>query len=107
MIRAAIVGLGRWGRNLVTAVRGHCDLIRFTTAQTRHPAPVAEFCREHDLHWVGDLETVLADPTLDAVVFATPHTTHAEQVLRAAAAGKSVFVEKPFTLSVADAVAAI
>ena len=107
MIRAAIVGLGRWGRNLVNAVRDHGDLIRFTTAHTRHPRTVAEFCREHDLHWVGDLEAVLADPTLDAVVFATPHSTHAEQVLRAAAAGKSVFVEKPFTLSVADAVAAI
>lgn len=106
MIRAAIVGLGRWGRNLVSAVRDHGDLIRFTTAQTRRQAPVAEFCREHDLHWVGDLETVLADPTLDAVIFATPHSTHAAQVLRAAAAGKSVFVEKPFTLSVADAVAA-
>lgn len=107
MIRAAIVGLGWWGRNLVNAVRGHGDLIRFTAAHTRNPAPVAEFCREHDLHWVGDLDALLADPTLDAVVFATPHRAHAEQVRRAAAAGKSVFVEKPFTLSVADAVAAI
>ncbi|MGA3401130.1 MAG: Gfo/Idh/MocA family oxidoreductase [Acetobacteraceae bacterium] len=107
MIRAAIVGLGWWGKNLVNAVRDHGDLIRFTTAHTRHPAPVAGFCREHDLRWVGDLDAVLADPTLDAVVFATPHSAHVEQVLRAAASGKSVFVEKPFTLSVADAVAAI
>src|SRR6202041_3474309 len=61
----------------------------------------------HDLRWVGELETLLADPTLDTVVFATPHSAHAEQVRRAAAAGKSVFVEKPFTLSVADAVATI
>jgi predicted dehydrogenase len=107
MIRAAIVGLGRWGRNLVDAVRDHGDLIRFTTAQTRNPAPVADFCRDHDLHWVGDLDAVLVDPALDAVVFATPHSAHAEQVQRAAASGKSVFVEKPFTLNVADAVAAI
>lgn len=107
MIRAAIVGLGWWGRNLVNAVRDHGDLIRFTTAHTRNPAPVADFCREHDLRWVGDLDAVLADPMLDAVVFATPHSAHAEQVLRAAAAGKSVFVEKPFTLSVAEAVAAV
>jgi len=107
MIRAAIVGLGWWGRNLVRAVREHGDLIRFTAAHTRNPAPVADFCRERDLKWVGDLDTILADPTIDAVVFATPHSMHAEQVLRAAAAGKSVFVEKPFTLSAADAVAAI
>lgn len=107
MIRAAIVGLGWWGKNLVNAVSGHGDLIRFTVAHTRNAASAEEFCREHDLHWVGDLDAILADPTLDAVVFATPHSMHAEQVLRAAAAGKSVFVEKPFTLSVAEAVAAI
>jgi predicted dehydrogenase len=107
MIRAAIVGLGRWGTNLVNAVHDHGDLIRFTTAHTRNLTPVAEFCRAHDIRWVGDLDAVLADPMLDALVFATPHSMHAEQVRRAVAAGKSVFVEKPFTLNVADAVAAI
>lgn len=107
MIRAAIVGLGRWGQNLVNAVRDQGDLIRFTVAHTRHAAPVADFCRAHDLRWVGDLADVLADPMLDAVVFATPHSLHANQVLQAAAVGKSVFVEKPFTLDVAAAAAAI
>jgi predicted dehydrogenase len=107
MIRAAIVGLGWWGKNLVNAVRDHGDLIRFTTAHTRHPQAVAPFCREHDLRWVADLDAILADPAIDAVVFATPHSAHAEQILRAAAAGKAIFVEKPFTLSVAEAAAAI
>ena len=49
MIRAAIVGLGWWGRNLVNAVREHGQLIRFTAAHTRHPEPVAGFCAEHGL----------------------------------------------------------
>jgi predicted dehydrogenase len=107
MIRAAIVGLGWWGRNLVNSVREHRDVIRFTTAHTRTAAAVADYCREHELHWVDDLARVLKDPAIDAVVFATPHSTHAEQVQRAAAAGKAVFVEKPFTLNVADARATI
>jgi predicted dehydrogenase len=107
MIRAAIVGLGWWGRNLVNAVREDGDLIRFTVAHTRNAAPVAEFCAEHRLRWVDTLDAVLADPAVDAVVFATPHSAHADQVQRAAAAGKSVFVEKPFTLSVAEARTAI
>jgi predicted dehydrogenase len=107
MIRAAIVGLGWWGRNLVNAVRGHHQVIRFVAAHTRHAEPVAGFCREHDLRWVGDFDEMLADPTLDAVVLATPHSAHAAQVVRAVGAGKSVFVEKPFTLNVADARAAI
>jgi predicted dehydrogenase len=106
MIRAAIVGLGRWGRNLVDAVR-QSETIRFTTAHSRTAVTAADFCREHGLRWVDNLDTILRDPAIDAVVFATPHTLHAEQIMRAAAAGKAVFVEKPFTLSVADAKAAI
>ena len=72
-IRAAIVGLGWWGRNLVDAVR-HSDAIRFTAAHTRTAATVADFCREHDLRWIDDLDTILRDPAIDAVVFATPHS---------------------------------
>ncbi len=85
----------------------HSESIRFTTAHTRTAATVADFCREHELHWVDDLNVILRDTMIDAVVFATPHTLHADQIKRAAAAGKSVFVEKPITLSFADAQAAI
>ena len=107
MIRAGIVGLGWWGQNLVRSMREQADVLRFTVAHTRRAEPAAAFCREHDLRWVGDLDALLGDASLDAVVFATPHSGHAAQVIRAAAAGKHVFVEKPFTLSVADAAAAI
>jgi predicted dehydrogenase len=54
----------------------------------------------------SDLAQVLADPAVDAVVLATPHSQHAEQVAAAARAGKHVFVEKPFTLDAASARAA-
>jgi len=40
----------------------------------------------------------LADPNVDAVVLATPHSQHEEQIKRAAAAGKHIHVEKPITL---------
>ncbi len=45
---------------------------------------------------------LLADPTLDAVIVATPPATHAELVREAVAAGKHVFVEKPLALSLSD-----
>jgi predicted dehydrogenase len=102
MIRAAIVGLGWWGQNLVNSVRGS-DAICFTTAHTRTRATAAAFCTEAGLRWVDSLDAILTDKAIDAVVFATPHTQHPEQVIRAAAAGKHVFIEKPFSLSVADA----
>ena len=102
MINAAIVGLGWWGQNLVNSVRGS-EAIRFRVAHTRDQAKAAAFCGEAGLTWVGSLDAVLNDKSIDAVVFATPHTQHTEQVVRAAEAGKHVFVEKPFSLSLADA----
>lgn len=49
-----------------------------------------------------DTAALLADPTTDAVVISTRHDTHAEYVLRALAAGKHVFVEKPLALTLDD-----
>jgi predicted dehydrogenase len=102
MIKAAIVGLGWWGQNLVNSVQGS-QAIQFTTAHTRTQATAAAFCGEKGLRWVDSLDAILNDASIDAVVFATPHSQHTDQVVRSAAAGKHVFVEKPFSLTVADA----
>ena len=102
MIRAAIVGLGRWGMNLVNSAGGSSAL-RFTAANTRTRQTAEAFCREKGLRWTEDLDDILGDPAIDAVAFATPHSQHPDQVRRAAAAGKHVFVEKPFALSLAEA----
>jgi predicted dehydrogenase len=98
MIRAAIVGLGRWGRTLVGAVQGQSAAIQFTAGHTRTRSKAEAFCAERGIGLRDSLDEVLADPAIDAVVFATPHSEHGPQVERAAAAGKPVFMEKPFTL---------
>ena len=64
MIRAGIVGLGWWGRNLVNAVAGG-EAVRFVKAHTRNAETAAEFCRERSLLWVGDLDAILGDADLD------------------------------------------
>ena len=99
MIDAAIVGLGRWGRTLVEAVQGKSDKIRFTRAVSRDPAQHRDFLETHHLLGGGSYADILADRTLRAVVLATPHTRHVEEVAAAAAAGKAVFCEKPLALS--------
>ncbi len=98
MIRAAIVGIGRWGRTLVGSVQGKSGAIRFTAGHNRTRAHAEAFCAEHGVVLKDSLDAILADPAIDAVVFATPHSEHGAQVERAAAAGKHVFMEKPFTL---------
>ena len=106
MIRAAIVGIGTWGRNLVTSVQGS-EHIRFVAGATQTPAKAADFCRQHGIRLVESYERLLAAREVDAVVLATPHSQHCAQILEAAHAGKHVFVEKPLGLDAKEAEAAV
>jgi predicted dehydrogenase len=107
MIRAAIIGLGRWGRSLVTSMQDNSDDIRFVLGHTRTRAKAEDFCRDRGVRLVDDFDTILADPDIDAVVLATPHSQHAEQIKQATAAGKHILVEKPITLDHASAQIAV
>jgi predicted dehydrogenase len=107
MLDAAIIGLGWWGRELVRSVQGTSSLIRFSRGVTLEPEVARDFAAEMKFTLGTSYEDVLADPAIDAVVLATPHTRHRAQVEAAAAHGKHVFCEKPFALNVPDAQAAI
>lgn len=107
MINAAIIGMGRWGQNLVNSVQGKSDLIRFVAGATRTPGKARDYAAKQGLALSDSYEKVLADPAIDAVVLATPHTRHAEQIVAAAKAGKHVFCEKPFALTAKSGNAAI
>lgn len=107
MIRAAIIGLGRWGRSLVNSVQDGADDIRFVVGHTRTRAKAEDFCRAKGVRLVDDFDAILSDPGIDAVVLATPHSQHAEQIKQAAAAGKHILVEKPITLDRASAQTAV
>lgn len=98
MINAAIVGLGRWGQGLVDSVKDS-GAIRFTAGVTRTVSKAEEFCKARGIALNADYDAMLSDPSIDAVVLATPHTRHFDQIVAAAKAGKHVFCEKPFTLT--------
>jgi hypothetical protein len=87
MIRAAIAGLGRWGRNLVEAAADHPRL-KIVRAVEPDMTAAKEFCARHDLELTADLDAVLADDTIGAVLLATPHSLHPAQVIACAAARK-------------------
>jgi len=97
VIDAAIVGLGRWGRSLLESVQGKSECLRFVLGADPSP-PAAGLSIA-----VASFADILANPSVRAVVLATPHSLHREQVIAAARAGKHVFCEKPLALTAADA----
>jgi predicted dehydrogenase len=107
MVRAAIVGVGRWGQTLVNSVYGKSDKISIVAGTTRTRGKAEDFCQERNIDLRDTLDAILGDPDIDAVLFATPHSQHEEHIKQAAKAGKHIFVEKPFTLDVASAKSAI
>ncbi len=106
-IRAAIIGLGRWGRSQVNAVHGKNAGIEFAAAFSRTRANAEAFCREKGIPLRDSYADILADKSIDAVVLTTPHSQHAEQVMQAIAAGKHIHVQKPLTLDLPSARAAV
>ncbi len=103
--RLASVGLGWWGNVLAdAAVAAGAELV---ACFARTPEARAEFADKHGCAAAPSYEAILEDPSIDGVVLATPHTTHADAIVDAARAGKHVFVEKPLALTVGDAQRAI
>ena len=107
MIKAAIVGLGWWGKTLVEAGEGS-DVIRFVAGATRTVSPeIVTYAGSKGVRLAASYDALLTDPAIDAVVLATPHSMHASQVIAAATARKHVFCEKPFTLTREEAEEAV
>ena len=83
MINAAIVGLGRWGQNLVNSIQGKSDKIRIVAGATRTASKAARTTRISRVsRSTTSYKKVLADPKIDAIVVATPHTQRVELISR-------------------------
>jgi predicted dehydrogenase len=106
-LAVGIAGLGYWGPNLArnfAAIPG-CELAWCCDASPEARARIgAQFPRAR---LTDDLDRMLADPLLDAVVLATPVPTHADLAVRVLESGKHCFVEKPLGQSVAEAQRAV
>jgi predicted dehydrogenase len=102
VINAAIVGLGRWGQNLVNSIQGKSDKIRVAAGATRTVSKAADYAKQQGFPLHDSYKKVLADPKIDAIIVATPHTQRVEIISAAAQAGKHVFTEKPLALNRQD-----
>lgn len=70
----------------------------------RKPHRLEVLCRKFDVPaWTQDYDTIIADDNLDAVIIALPHPLHVEWGLKALAAGKHVYMQKPLSTSLEEA----
>ncbi len=100
-VRVAALGTGRWSRTLAEAAARGTGLA-IVACTSRSADNRAAFAKSYGCRALPGYDAVLADPEVEGVLITTPHSLHAEQVVAAAEAGKHVFVDKPFTLTVAD-----
>ena len=96
MLRAAVIGLGRWGRRISEALQGS-DRLRVVHGVELDPEPAREFAASMGFRLTTAYEEALENPEVEAVILATPPSQHEAQVLAALAAGMQIFCEKPFT----------
>lgn len=100
-IRTGIIGYGLAGRVFHTPlVRAAPGLVLTAIATSR--AGEVEALGD-DICAIADSQALIADPEIDLVVIASPTGTHAELARAALMAGKAVVVDKPFTLTLAEA----
>lgn len=99
----ALVGMGWWGQKMLNVLQAAPDDIRVVRAVEPNVAAVKDLCEGKGIPLTADYADALSDPAVEAVVLATPHSLHTDQIAQAAAAGKHVFCEKPLALTKAEA----
>lgn len=103
MIRVGVVGYGYWGPNLARAA-ADSGVVAVEMIADRAPAALERAARRHpSARFVADWNDLVSDPRVDAVMIATPVSSHYEIALAALRAGKHVLVEKPMTDGIASA----
>jgi predicted dehydrogenase len=103
MINIAVIGYGYWGPNLARCV-GETDGCNLSAITDLSSAALARAGKRYpSVRLSQDWREILADPTIEAVMIATPVDTHFDIGLAALNAGKHVFIEKPMTSSSREA----
>jgi predicted dehydrogenase len=102
MIRAASVGLGWWGKTLANSIQ-NSNKINVVMATTKTLNNIEDYCKDINAEVANSYDDVVKSDKVDAVILATPHSKHLEQIVQAVNNGKHVFCEKPITLTASDA----
>lgn len=103
MINVGIIGYGYWGPNLVRNFYS-ANNCRIKSVADSRPERLESLAKVFPaIHCLRDADQLIRDREIDAVVIATPVSTHFPLAKKALMAGKHVLMEKPMTASVLEA----
>ena len=105
-LRLALIGCGEISTLNAAGIRAS-QICEIAQVMDVHEATARSLGKQFNVPFTTDLEAVLGNPDVDAVVVAIPHHLHASTTAKAAAAGKHVIVEKPISTNLEDADAMI
>jgi predicted dehydrogenase len=97
-VKVAMIGLGWWGKKMTAVLQSAKEDIEIVCAAEPDPAG-KEFAAANRFAHYGSIQEALEHPGVEAIILATPHSLHAEQIKRAVAARKHIFSEKPLALT--------
>jgi 2-hydroxy-4-carboxymuconate semialdehyde hemiacetal dehydrogenase len=107
VIEVGMIGHGMMGRWHSEALKSRTDC-RLRMLVGRRPEPTEKFAQEFGYHrWSTNLDEVLNDPAIDAVVVASPSEDHAAMAIKSLRSGKHTLVEIPIGMSFAEAAAVV
>ena len=98
-LSAAVIGCGYWGKNLV---RKFHELGALAAISDPDAGVRQRMTQDYGVP-AREVDDILSDPAIDAVVIAAPAELHHELAIKSFAAGKHVYVEKPIALTLEDA----
>ncbi len=101
-VNVALIGAGRIARVHATAYLRVAGA-RLVACTDPVPEAAAGLAADFGLAVFPDLDAVLGDPGIDAVIIASPNALHPDQTIAALDAGKHVFCQKPIALTVSEA----
>jgi len=100
-LSVGVVGAGTIARSHIKAI-GSLDNIRLAAVMDPDGERARAEAGPRGARAYEDLESLLADPGVEAVHVCSPHNVHGDQVVAAAGSGKHVLVEKPMALTLAE-----
>ena len=103
MLNLGIIGLGKWA-TVLTVASARSSKIRIVSAYSRSKETCEKFTAKHHIPHTDTVEELLSNPEIQGIILTVPNELHFEYAKLCAEYGKHIYIEKPITNSLTEAI---